>query len=73
MTMNNFSRKLDRWSVGKEKLMYKDTSKLIVWQKSHKLVLKIYEITKEFPRDERFGLIFLFPTLYFPTFSLPQR
>jgi len=36
--------------------MYKDTSKLIVWQKSHKLVLKIYEITKEFPRDERFGL-----------------
>jgi len=56
MTMNNFSRKLDRWSVGKEKLMYKDTSKLIVWQKSHKLVLKIYEITKEFPRDERFGL-----------------
>jgi four helix bundle protein len=36
--------------------MYEDTSKLIVWQKSHKLVLKIYEITKDFPKDELFGL-----------------
>ena len=38
--------------------MYDDTSKLIVWQKSHELTLKIYEITKEFPKDEQFGLIF---------------
>ena len=37
--------------------MYEDTSKLVVWQKSHKLVLKIYDITKEFPKDELFGLI----------------
>lgn len=29
---------------------------LIVWQKSHLLVLKIYEITKQFPRDEIYGL-----------------
>jgi len=36
--------------------MYEDTSKLVVWQKSHKLVLKIYDITKEFPKDELFGL-----------------
>ncbi len=36
--------------------MYSDTSKLIVWQKSHELVLKIYEITKSFPKDEQFGL-----------------
>ncbi|MFO7523823.1 MAG: four helix bundle protein [Ignavibacteriaceae bacterium] len=36
--------------------MYSDTSKLLVWQKSHELVLKIYEITKEFPIDEQFGL-----------------
>ena len=36
--------------------MYDDTSKLIVWQKSHELVLKIYEITKRFPKDEMFGL-----------------
>jgi four helix bundle protein len=36
--------------------MYEDTNKLIVWQKSHELVLKIYDITKDFPRDEMFGL-----------------
>lgn len=36
--------------------MYEDTSKLMVWQKSHDLVLKIYEITKCFPKDEQFGL-----------------
>lgn len=35
--------------------MYADTSKLIVWQKSHELTLKIYEITKNFPKDEQFG------------------
>ncbi|MFA9559316.1 four helix bundle protein [Evansella sp. AB-rgal1] len=36
--------------------MYSDTSKLIVWQKSHALVLEIYEITKGFPKEELFGL-----------------
>lgn len=36
--------------------MYDDTSKLIAWQKSHELALKIYEITKDFPKDELFGL-----------------
>jgi four helix bundle protein len=36
--------------------MYEDTSKLLVWQKSHELVLKIYEVTKNFPKDEQFGL-----------------
>lgn len=36
--------------------MYGDTSKLIVWQKAHELVLRIYEITKDFPREELFGL-----------------
>ena len=30
---------------------------LVVWQKSHKLVLKIYKITKNFPQEEKFGLI----------------
>lgn len=36
--------------------MFDDTNKLIVWQKSHELTLKIYEITKDFPKDEQFGL-----------------
>lgn len=36
--------------------MYQDTSKLLVWQKAHELVLNIYDITKRFPKDEQFGL-----------------
>jgi four helix bundle protein len=30
---------------------------LIVWQKSHELVLVIYKITRNFPDEEKFGLI----------------
>jgi len=30
---------------------------LVVWQKSHNLVLEIYNITKKFPDEERFGLV----------------
>jgi four helix bundle protein len=29
---------------------------LKVWQKAHQLVIKIYRLSKGFPRDERFGL-----------------
>jgi four helix bundle protein len=29
---------------------------IIVWQKSHKLVLRVYKITIEFPDYERYGL-----------------
>ena len=35
----------------------KSYKELIVWQKSMKLVTMIYEISKTFPDDERFGLI----------------
>jgi four helix bundle protein len=30
---------------------------LVVWQKSHNLVLKIYRLTQSFPRNELFGLV----------------
>ncbi len=30
--------------------------KLIVWQKSHELVLKVYLVSQKFPPDEQFGL-----------------
>jgi len=30
---------------------------LVVWQKSHQLVLQIYRLTQRFPEAERFGLI----------------
>ena len=29
---------------------------LIAWQEAHKLVLSIYRVTREFPKDEQFGL-----------------
>ena len=31
--------------------------RLVVWQKADELAYEIYKVTKEFPRDERFGLI----------------
>lgn len=30
---------------------------LIIWNKAHALTLEIYEITKHFPTDERYGLV----------------
>lgn len=33
---------------------YKD---LVVWQKSLQLVKRVYELTRSFPADERFGLV----------------
>lgn len=36
---------------------YPDFTNMSVWKKSIELLLKIYEITKTFPSDERFGLI----------------
>jgi four helix bundle protein len=29
---------------------------LIVWQKAYKLVIEVYKITKEFPKEETYGL-----------------
>ena len=33
-----------------------DYKKLRVWEKAHALTLAVYRITKEFPKDELFGL-----------------
>ena len=40
-------------SMIKKSKSYRD---LIVWQKSHELVLEVYRITKQFPKEEIFGL-----------------
>ena len=29
---------------------------LIVWEKSHQLVLEVYKMTKKFPSEEKFGI-----------------
>ena len=34
----------------------KDFRKLNVWEKSHRLTLAVYKITKSFPATERYGL-----------------
>jgi len=34
----------------------KSFTDLNTWKEGHRLVLMIYEITKEFPREEMFGL-----------------
>jgi four helix bundle protein len=34
----------------------RDFTKLDIWKRSHQLTLKIYTITKTFPKDELFGL-----------------
>jgi four helix bundle protein len=36
--------------------MAKTFKELVVWQKSHQLVLEIYKTTKSFPSEEKFGL-----------------
>ncbi len=35
----------------------KSFTDLIVWQKSYKLCIEVYKISKEFPSQENFGLI----------------
>lgn len=35
----------------------KDFHSLLVWQKSHQFALDIYSVTKDFPKDESFGLV----------------
>jgi four helix bundle protein len=34
----------------------KDFRQLIVWEKSHQLALAVYKATKEFPKEELYGL-----------------
>src|SRR3989338_3475802 len=35
----------------------KSFTNLIAWKESHRLVLMIYKLTKNFPKEEMFGLI----------------
>jgi len=36
--------------------MTKTFEDLLVWQKSHEFVLEVYKITKQFPKEEVYGL-----------------
>jgi len=35
----------------------KDFRDLQVWEKSHKFTLKVYSLTRKFPREEQYGLV----------------
>jgi four helix bundle protein len=35
----------------------RDFKKLAVWEKAHRFVLEIYNVTKKFPKDELFGIV----------------
>jgi len=37
-------------------MAYKDFTKMSVWQKAKTLLVSIYQLSKKFPNDERFGL-----------------
>lgn len=41
----------------KTKNKIKSFTDLVAWQEAHKLVIIVYKVTKDFPQDERFGLI----------------
>ena len=43
--------------MNEEKEKIKSFTDLNAWKKSHDLVLGVYKITKEFPKEEQFGLI----------------
>src|ERR1700722_2927846 len=43
---------------------------LIVWQKAHEFVLRTYELTKQFPREEQYCLI---PQLRRAAISIPAN
>lgn len=38
-------------------MAYKDFTQMSVWKKAFNLLIRVYKITKNFPDDERFGMI----------------
>lgn len=38
-------------------MAYKDFTEMAVWQKGFKLLLKVYEVTKAYPKEEKYGLV----------------
>ena len=47
---------LYRVTSGKGFILFENFDKLLVWQRAHSLVLKIYEVTNNFPKEEIWGL-----------------
>ena len=47
---------LYRVTSGKGFILLESFDKLLVWQRAHSLVLKIYEVTNSFPKEEIWGV-----------------
>lgn len=45
-----------RIQKSEDRMPAKNFQDLLVWQKSHKLVLEIYKLTSQFPKEEIYGL-----------------
>ena len=43
--------------MGTDKEKITSFTKVRAWQEGHKLVLMVYEVTKNFPKEEMFGLV----------------
>ncbi len=37
--------------------MARDFRKIVAWQRAHALTLRVYQVTSDFPQDERYGLV----------------
>jgi 23S rRNA-intervening sequence protein len=42
--------------VGRRKWVLKDFKELRVWKKAHEVTLELYRLTRQFPREELYGL-----------------
>ncbi len=38
-------------------MAYKDFTQMAVWQKAFNLLIEVYQLTKSFPKEERYGMI----------------
>jgi len=38
-------------------MVYKDFTEMPVWKKAFKLLLRVYEVTKIYPKEEKYGLV----------------
>ena len=47
---------LYRVTSGKGFILFESFDKLLVWQRAHSLVLKLYVVTNTFPKEEIWGL-----------------
>ena len=51
-----FIKSLFFWSPIENTMSYKDFTSMPVWQLALRLLVRVYEITNNFPKEEKYGL-----------------